>query len=169
MFFSTLLRARQACGGSMGRSGRVAGLLRSARRRVIAASLGLALVAAACSSGDTGTPTAILPPPTAPPSGGPDFRITTTAFAAGQPIPDRYTCEGPDVSPELWWTAPFWPNGGPMAEVRASSTGPTASPWICRGTSTWQMPAITASRNLGCPSKNDAGITPHQKGSLLDR
>lgn len=30
--------------------------------------------------------------------------ITSTAFAAGGPIPAKYTCEGQDVSPPLEWT-----------------------------------------------------------------
>jgi hypothetical protein len=30
--------------------------------------------------------------------------LTSTAFAAGQRIPDRHTCEGPDRSPPLAWT-----------------------------------------------------------------
>ncbi len=30
--------------------------------------------------------------------------ITCPAFAAGRPIPEKYTCDGPDVSPPLAWT-----------------------------------------------------------------
>ncbi len=30
--------------------------------------------------------------------------LSSTAFAAGSPIPGRYTCEGEDVSPPLAWT-----------------------------------------------------------------
>lgn len=33
-----------------------------------------------------------------------NLRITCTAFAEGQPIPDKYTCAGPDVSPPLAWS-----------------------------------------------------------------
>lgn len=32
------------------------------------------------------------------------IQITSTAFAGGQPIPEKYTCAGPDVSPPLQWT-----------------------------------------------------------------
>jgi Raf kinase inhibitor-like YbhB/YbcL family protein len=35
-------------------------------------------------------------------SGG--FSLTSTAFAAGQPIPKRYTCDGENVSPPLAWS-----------------------------------------------------------------
>jgi hypothetical protein len=32
------------------------------------------------------------------------FEITTTAFESEEMIPDRYTCEGADVSPPLSWS-----------------------------------------------------------------
>ena len=31
--------------------------------------------------------------------------LTSAAFRAGQPIPIKYTCDGPDVSPPLAWEA----------------------------------------------------------------
>jgi Raf kinase inhibitor-like YbhB/YbcL family protein len=34
------------------------------------------------------------------------FTLTSPAFAHGQPIPARHTCEGENVSPPLAWTAP---------------------------------------------------------------
>ena len=33
-----------------------------------------------------------------------NIQITSTAFADGQPIPAKYTCDGKDVSPPLQWT-----------------------------------------------------------------
>lgn len=33
-----------------------------------------------------------------------NMQITSTAFAEGQPIPDKYTCAGEDVSPPLTWS-----------------------------------------------------------------
>lgn len=33
-----------------------------------------------------------------------DLKVTSTAFAHGERIPDRYTCNGEDVSPPLSWT-----------------------------------------------------------------
>lgn len=33
-----------------------------------------------------------------------NMQITSTAFAEGQPIPDQYSCAGPDVSPPLTWS-----------------------------------------------------------------
>ena len=32
------------------------------------------------------------------------IKITSTAFADGQPIPAKYTCDGSDISPPLQWT-----------------------------------------------------------------
>jgi Raf kinase inhibitor-like YbhB/YbcL family protein len=33
-----------------------------------------------------------------------DFAMSSSAFAAGRPIPARYTCEGEDVSPPIAWS-----------------------------------------------------------------
>ena len=32
------------------------------------------------------------------------LQITSTAFSDGEMIPKRYTCDGPDISPDLSWT-----------------------------------------------------------------
>ena len=34
------------------------------------------------------------------------FELTTTAFSAGEAIPKKFTCDGPDVSPKLSWGDP---------------------------------------------------------------
>jgi Raf kinase inhibitor-like YbhB/YbcL family protein len=39
-------------------------------------------------------------------SSAPTFQITAPAFADGATVPDVYTCQGDDVSPELNWQAP---------------------------------------------------------------
>jgi Raf kinase inhibitor-like YbhB/YbcL family protein len=39
-----------------------------------------------------------------------DFRLTTPAFAAGDPIPARYTCDGENSAPPLHW------DGAPVAQ-----------------------------------------------------
>jgi Raf kinase inhibitor-like YbhB/YbcL family protein len=33
-----------------------------------------------------------------------NIQMTSTAFAEGQPIPEKYTCDGQDVSPPLTWS-----------------------------------------------------------------
>lgn len=32
------------------------------------------------------------------------IQVTSTAFSEGQPIPEKYTCQGRDISPPLQWT-----------------------------------------------------------------
>jgi Raf kinase inhibitor-like YbhB/YbcL family protein len=34
------------------------------------------------------------------------LQISSTAFSAGETIPKKFTCDGPDVSPRLAWTEP---------------------------------------------------------------
>lgn len=63
------------------------------RTHVFLAALSLALVAAGCSQDE---PTAKLSEMT--------MQITSTAFADGQPIPEKYTGHGDDVSPPLQWS-----------------------------------------------------------------
>lgn len=49
------------------------------------------------------------PSPTAPPEKeGPAmaFELTSTAFASGEPIPTKYSCDGEDISPPLQWSDP---------------------------------------------------------------
>jgi Raf kinase inhibitor-like YbhB/YbcL family protein len=41
--------------------------------------------------------------------------ITSTAFAEGQPIPPKYTCQGSDISPPLAWI----PQGGTPANTKS--------------------------------------------------
>ena len=39
----------------------------------------------------------------APPQGG-RMRIESSSFGQGQPIPEKYTCDGEDASPDLRWS-----------------------------------------------------------------
>ena len=34
------------------------------------------------------------------------LQITSTAFSAGETIPKKFTCDGPDISPKLTWNEP---------------------------------------------------------------
>jgi hypothetical protein len=36
--------------------------------------------------------------------GGVSLQITSSAFSAGETIPKKFTCDGPDVSPKLIWS-----------------------------------------------------------------
>ncbi|HZY42497.1 MAG TPA: YbhB/YbcL family Raf kinase inhibitor-like protein [Anaerolineae bacterium] len=41
-----------------------------------------------------------------PGSTAPSFQLDTSAFTDGATVPDRYSCQGDDVSPELNWQTP---------------------------------------------------------------
>lgn len=73
------------------------------------------LTLAACGGGDATPPPTLpepIPSPTAPaspstlpePIPSPTMVITSMAFADGEPIPQRYGCDGQDISPELRWS-----------------------------------------------------------------
>jgi Raf kinase inhibitor-like YbhB/YbcL family protein len=73
--------------------------------RTLVPPLGIALLAlAACGGGDD------EPDATASPENGPtetadaaEFTLSSNAFQQEEPIPERYTCEGANVSPDLSW------------------------------------------------------------------
>ena len=69
----------------------------------------LLIFLAACAPQSTSTPEAPLrateaPPAAEQPAG--DFTLTSERFIEGQPIPEKFTCEGQNVSPALAWTDP---------------------------------------------------------------
>lgn len=65
----------------------------TARIHWLVAALSLALLAAGCSRGSEPNPENVM-----------KMQITSTAFAEGRPIPQKYTAQGEDVSPPLQWT-----------------------------------------------------------------
>lgn len=73
-----------------------AGIARIRATVALAPALIVAVVAASCRGSST-------PPPGSPAEGGSTVQVTSPAFAAGQPIPDRYTCGGVGESPPLAW------------------------------------------------------------------
>ena len=54
------------------------------------------------------TPTPAAAPSATPEKEGPGvpFELTSTAFGPGEPIPQKYTCDGEDISPPLQWSDP---------------------------------------------------------------
>lgn len=57
------------------------------------------------------------------------FRISSGAFEAGQPIPNRYTEDGDDVSPPLAWSS--IPDGAAeLALICEDPDAPTPQPWV---------------------------------------
>lgn len=77
-------------------------------------------------------PTAPLPPPAgATPQAGETqmpLQLTSPAFAPGDPIPQRFSCDGEDLSPTLQWTDP--PDGtGSFALIMDDPDAPGGT-WV---------------------------------------
>ncbi len=57
-----------------------------------------------------------------------NLQITSTAFAEGQPVPDRYTCAGQDVSPPLAWSGA--PTGAKSFALIADDPDAPTGTWV---------------------------------------
>ena len=88
-----------------------------------------------------------------PPENVMNIQITSTAFAEGQPIPAKYTCDGSDISPPLHGrTRPPTPKASrssPTIPTRRSAPGCIGCFTICRRTrphfrKTWPKPQFIA-------------------------
>lgn len=77
-------------------------LSRAALIRVACACLAAILTLTSCGDGDDGGTQASDRTQTPPP--GTNFALLSDAFAADQAIPPRYTCDGEDISPGLYWS-----------------------------------------------------------------
>jgi Raf kinase inhibitor-like YbhB/YbcL family protein len=56
------------------------------------------------------------------------FELTSAAFAPGEPIPPKYTCDGDDVSPPLEWTDP--PAGTQSLALICDDPDAPAGTWV---------------------------------------
>ena len=56
------------------------------------------------------------------------FELKSTAFAAGQPIPRQYTCDGENVSPPLQWNDP--PAGTQSLALICDDPDAPAGTWV---------------------------------------
>ena len=74
------------------------------------------------------TPTAAPAAPAAEGSQAMPFILTSSAFAPGEPIPLRYTCDGDDVSPPLAWSDP--PQGTQSFALIADDPDAPAGTWV---------------------------------------
>lgn len=90
----------------------------------------------------------------------PDFRLTSTAFEDGGPIPRKHTCQGEDVSPELSWE--HAPDG--TAAFALICDDPDARGWIhwvvfnLTGSASGALPeAISESPDAPPQGRNDFG------------
>lgn len=59
------------------------------------------------------------------------FELTSSAFGSKESIPDRYTCEGPDVSPPLAWSGvPEGAKGFALVFEDPDAPGGTFTHWL---------------------------------------
>ena len=56
------------------------------------------------------------------------FHLTATAFRNGGFIPKKFTCDGPDISPELAWTEP--PTGTKSLALIMDDPDAPAGTWV---------------------------------------
>jgi len=78
------------------------------------------------------------------------MRISSTAFAGGQPIPKKYTGEGSDTSPPLAWEG--IPEGTKeLALICDDPDAPTAQPWV--HWVIYKIPVVSKGLPEGIPAK----------------
>jgi len=56
------------------------------------------------------------------------FELTSTAFAPGEPIPRKYSCDGEDISPPLQWSDP--PQGTQSLALIADDPDAPLGTWV---------------------------------------
>jgi Raf kinase inhibitor-like YbhB/YbcL family protein len=69
--------------------------------------------------------------PAAPPTQAPqknEIKLTSTAFAEGQPIPRQYTCDGVNISPPLEWSGV--PKNAKTLALIADDPDAPAGTWV---------------------------------------
>ena len=126
--------------------------------RSLLALLALVFLLAACATtGPTPSPeptAALAPAEASPGAAGPSssFELTSIAFAQGEAIPAKYSCDGEDVSPPLSWGEP--PEGTQSLALimdDPDAPGGTWDHWIL-----FNIPADTRSlqENLPLTGKN---------------
>lgn len=91
----------------------------------------VALAMDGCESGASPTSTPAIPQPT--PSVQEEMRafsitLTSTAFAQGESIPAKYSCDGEDISPPLGWSDP--PQGTQSFVLIADDPDAPAGTWV---------------------------------------
>jgi Raf kinase inhibitor-like YbhB/YbcL family protein len=84
------------------------------------------------------------------------FRLTSPAFRSSGTIPKRFTCDGPDVSPPLRWTAPPRRTRSLALVVEDTSTAPPFTHWLAWGLAPRVRGLVSAAR-LTLQGRNDFG------------
>ncbi len=138
--------------------------------RVLVVAFGLVLIAAlsACgtSAGATISPTS-QPAPSAstaapetsqPAAGGGGLMVTSTAFTEGGNIPQKYSCQGEKVSPELKWSgAPAATKSFALIVEDPDAPSGTFIHWVAFDIPASQTEIIEGANQAGKGGKNSAG------------
>lgn len=74
--------------------------------RLLGAGCAVALALGAVGCGGPASESVIAPESAQTEAATPGWSLTSTAFVDGEGIPEKHTCDGTDVSPELSWPAP---------------------------------------------------------------
>ncbi len=98
-------------------------------------------------------------------SGAPDFSISSPSFSDSGEIPKKFTCSGPDVSPQLAWTEP--PAGGKTFALLVDDPDAPAGNW--NHWAIWNLPpsarslpeGVGKSRHL--PDGTEQGLNDFRK------
>jgi len=96
-------------------------------RMLVTLCLSIALLISVASDCRPGAPPSPSP---SPEEGGPEMtmELTSTAFAQGEPIPRKYTCDGEDISPPLRWSDP--PQGTQSFALIADDPDAPMGTWV---------------------------------------
>jgi Raf kinase inhibitor-like YbhB/YbcL family protein len=85
------------------------------------------------------------------------MELRSAAFAHGEPIPERHTCDGDDVAPPLEWTAP---SDGTVS-LALCLDDPDAGRYPFTHWLAWSLPAVAGSLGEGeaapAEGRNDFG------------
>ena len=79
------------------------------------------------------------------------FELTSSAFAHEEPIPQKYTCDGEDISPPLQWSDP--PEGTQSLALIADDPDAPMGTWV--HWVLYNLPAETRALSEAVPSDAD--------------
>lgn len=105
-------------------------------------------------SPDDGVPVNPPPPPTSPETAPSNLEVSSSAFAAEQPIPTQYTCAGAEISPPLSWFA--GPDGTVVYALIMDDPDAPAGTWT--HWVLWNIPGTSLAEGMTNEEASAAGI-----------
>ena len=136
-------RSHSVSPGKAAHNKRIAGKLGPAQAWLAGLCILVMPLLAACDSGSS--------TPSAAGSAAQSLTLTSPAFAAQQPIPKQYSCDGQSISPPLQWSAP--PTGTKSLALIVDdpdAPGGTFVHWVL-----YDLPPTTLSLPEGVPTSGD--------------